>query len=274
MSKNNFCSLVERIVALENDGRAGESRFQAEVTPEWTQGRACFGGLQAAYVLRAMRLTLNNETPLRSLQTSFIAPIEVGSIEIQVRSLRQGSNVTQMHGEILQNGQVCCVVNGCFGKARESALELPARGFPDDVMEPDQLVDLPYIKGVTPEFLRQYQVRWGKGAFPFTAAATNTTGIWVKSLEQGMSSIEQLVLVSDVPPTPVLSKLKQPAPHSSLTWMLEILQDDFEARTDDWWFVETTLEHFNHGYGQQQYTIYAPDRTVVALGRQVTAVFG
>ena len=86
--------------------------------------------------------------------------------------------------------------------------------------------------------------------------------------------MEDLVMVADIPPSPALSQLKRPAPASSLTWMVEILNDDFVARKDDWWFVETTLDHFSNGYGQQQYTIYAPDKAPVALGRQVVTVFG
>ncbi|WP_281647119.1 thioesterase family protein [Parendozoicomonas sp. Alg238-R29] len=275
MNDRSYSELADHITPVpDHDPATGAYRFLAEVTENWTQGRACFGGIQAAFSLRAMAMVLREDTPLRSILVSFVAPIAVGEIEIQVRKLRQGKNVTHMHAEIIQGNNVCCSMNACFGLARESSVELEAKSFPEGVKGPEGVVELPYIKGLTPEFTRQYQMRWGIGSMPFSAQKGNTTGIWVKGKEEGLSDMEHLVMVADIPPTPALSKMKKPAPASSLTWMLEILKDDFVARKDDWWFVETTLEHFNHGYGQQQYTIYAPDKTPVALGRQVVTVFG
>ena len=58
------------------------SALLATTTPElalaipddWAQGRSVFGGLQAAFAVRAMR-TLEPAAPLRSLQVTFVAPI-------------------------------------------------------------------------------------------------------------------------------------------------------------------------------------------------------
>ena len=275
MSDKSYSELAGQITPIpDKDGETGAWRFLGQVTENWTQGRACFGGIQAAYILRAMGAVLEQDIPLRSILVSFVAPINVGEIEIRVRKLRRGKNVTQMHGEIWQSGGVCCSMNACFGFSRESSIELAAKGFPEGVNGPEGIMEFPYIKGLTPEFTKQFHMRWGIGGLPFSNQEGNTTGIWMKSKEEGLSTMEDLVMFADIPPTPALSKLKGPAPASSLTWMLEILKDDFVARKDDWWFVETTLEHFNHGYGQQQYTIYAPDKTPVALGRQVVTVFG
>ena len=274
MNKKDLKTLLAEMERVSGEG-SRQQVFTAEVTENWAQGRACFGGLQGALATYAMRRTLDEDIPLRSLQVSFIGPLAVGGIEILVRMLRQGRNVTQMQAEIIQNAKTCCIITGCFGTPRTSSIKVESEPFPEGVLGPDGLVDLPYMKGLTPEFTAQYQLRWGIGGVPFTRQKGNSTGIWAKQRGEGagISGIEDLVMFADLPPTPALSKLSKPAQGSSLTWMLEILEDDFVARNDDWWFIHTTIDHYSHGYGQQRYTIYSPDKKAVALGQQVVTVF-
>ncbi|CAM3711389.1 acyl-CoA thioesterase [Parendozoicomonas haliclonae] len=274
MTNKNLKTLLDEMERVSEKG-SKQQVFTAEVTSNWTQGRACFGGLQGALATRAMRLSLDEDIPLRSLQVSFIGPIAVGGIEILVRILRQGRNVTQVQAEIIQDAKTCCIITACFGVPRMSSIQVESEAFPEGVAGPDGLVDLPYLKGLTPEFTAQYHMRWGIGGVPFTRQKGNSTGIWARQREESeeITSIEDLIMFADLPPTPALSKLAKPAQASSLTWMLEILEDDFVARNDDWWFIHTTVDHYSHGYGQQQYTIYSPDKKAVALGRQVVTVF-
>ena len=49
-----------------------------EIPSDWLQGRSMFGGMQAALALKAMRTLVPEEFPLRTLQTTFMAPIPAG----------------------------------------------------------------------------------------------------------------------------------------------------------------------------------------------------
>ncbi len=268
MPEKNFNALMDQVSKKDD-------YYQGEVTSNWLQGRASFGGLVTSLGLRAMMKELQQPVPLRSLQVSFVGPVPASEVSIHTRILRQGRNVTQMQADIYHDKQVGCTILACFGATRESSVTLPAATIPDNIPAPSEnLMTIPYMKGFTPEFTRQFEMRWAKGTPPFMGSTENSHGIWVRFREEGPANILHLVAIADTPPTPALSKMKKMAPASSLTWMLEIINDDFVANSHEWWYVETTLEQFSHGYGQQQYGIWAPDGTPVALGRQVVTVFG
>ena len=48
------------------------------IPDDWLQGRSAFGGLQAAFALKAMRELTGVAAPLRVMQTTFIAPVGGG----------------------------------------------------------------------------------------------------------------------------------------------------------------------------------------------------
>src|SRR4051794_23479874 len=86
------------------------------VPSDWMQGRSVFGGLQAAFALRAMRV-LVPDAPLRTLQTTFIAPV-AASMRVRARILRQGKNATHVEARIGDDTATQAIVIGVFGIAR------------------------------------------------------------------------------------------------------------------------------------------------------------
>jgi acyl-CoA thioesterase len=62
-----------------------ENEFLTLHIPEdWLQGRTVFGGLQAAFALRAMREWVP-QLPLRALQATFLAPVAAGKISARAQ---------------------------------------------------------------------------------------------------------------------------------------------------------------------------------------------
>ncbi len=261
-----FDSLMNQVI------RKGD-RYSVEMPANWRQGRASFGGAVGALGVRAMQLDCAGDRPLRSLQVSFIGPVGDDEITIAVQQLRAGKSVTHLQATLFQQDQAACVVNACFGEPRQSVIDVPAAMRPK-VKGPEGIVDLPYIPGATPDFTRNFNLRWAKGAFPFSGACEPVSGIWARFKESVPASILHLIAVGDIPPTPVSTYLKKPAPLSSLSWMLDIIVDDLQADADGWWYVETTVDHAAEGYAHQGYSIYEPNGRLVALGRQVATVFG
>ena len=60
--------------ALLDSARPHDGGLALDVPPDWAQGRSIFGGLQAAFAVRAMRSIVDPAVPLRSLQVTFIGP--------------------------------------------------------------------------------------------------------------------------------------------------------------------------------------------------------
>ena len=70
----------------------GDHATTFEVTEDWLQGRTSFGGLISAYAVQAMRDVAGAGWPanvsLRALQTSFIAPIGSGKVDVATPAAR------------------------------------------------------------------------------------------------------------------------------------------------------------------------------------------
>ena len=98
--------------------------FEARLTEDWAQGRSIFGGIQAALAVRGMRKVLSTEAPLRSLQTTFVAPVAPGAVQLESRVLRAGKNVAHAESRLTAGGVTACVVIGVFGEPRHSVAEI------------------------------------------------------------------------------------------------------------------------------------------------------
>jgi len=157
---------------LMRQGRDGH----ATITPDWGQGRATFGGLLGAMAHEAMVRRLSDDRPLRSLAISFIAPAAPdGDVTVEAEILRQGKAVTQVESRLYQNDQVVLVALGSFGVSRDSVVAVEPEPAPD-VKEPEGGYPMPQMEGVTPDFLRHYDMRFALGGFPFTGSSERTMG--------------------------------------------------------------------------------------------------
>ena len=153
------------------------------IPAQWAQGRASFGGLVAALQYEAMRARVPAERPVRSLAITFVGPAEPGvPIRFEVEVLREGKAVSQVLGRAVQNGQVVTLVQGSFGASRASEVEVLAAPAPT-MKHWDECQELPYIKGVTPEFMRHLAMRWSIGGilFPFPRSEVRTVLVNTKN---------------------------------------------------------------------------------------------
>jgi acyl-coenzyme A thioesterase PaaI-like protein len=247
--------------------------LQLEVPADWMQGRSVFGGLQVAFALQAMR-ALVPSTPLRTLQTTFIGPVS-GSMRAQARILRQGKNVTHVEARLGDDTAPQAIVIGAFGSARSSAVE---RGVvqPKLDLDPARVIEVPLNNDNqnAPHFAGHFGVRWLRGMPPFTGDTTYDHVLEVGIDDTGDATEAHLIAIADYPPPVALSFLKTFAPGSTLTWMLQLLTDDFAGIPLSGFRIHTELVAARDGYTSQAVTIYAPDGTALALSQQSMLVFG
>jgi acyl-CoA thioesterase len=247
--------------------------YTVEVGEDWAQGRTLFGGVQAMLAVRAMRLLVPDAPPLWSLQTTFVAPVPVGQVNIQVRVLRQGRAALQMEARLLDGEQTAAVMVAVFGAARASQLNIaPPPGKPLPEREPGP--ELPFIPGVVPNFTRHYVYHWLEGGIPFSGSKQPGTRIRLRQRDQGMLEEAHIVALADSIPPPALSLLAQPTPASTLSWSLEFVRQLPPLPSDQWWRMDAGIVAARDGYSSQDAHLYGPDGELVALARQVVAVFG
>ena len=262
-----FCELV---AAVRN------TPLDVTIPADWGQGRASFGGLLVALQYEAMRAHVPGERALRSLAVSFVGPVAADvPVRFEVEVLREGKAVSQLLGRVVQNGEVATLVQASFGASRPSEIDVASE--PPPVFKHwDECQELPYIKGVTPEFMRHLAMRWSVGGLPFTGNKSRDMGGWVRLRgdvkEEPLTEAHILALVDAWPPA-LLPHLKKPAPGSTLTWTIEFIQPLQDLTTLDWCQYHVNIEHARDGYGHAAAALWSPTGELIALSRQTVVVF-
>jgi len=248
------------------------SAFKAgeQVIPEgWSQGRACFGGLIGALMYSALE-ELVPDRPPRSVYVSFIGPVAEGPVALKTEVLRAGGSVTQAECRLVQEGHTLAIMLVSFGLARESKIRVAG---PQPVaMKPlDKAFPLPYVEGVSPVFLRYFDMRWATEHLPFSRSKEGSFGGWVRFKEELSINRSVLLAMIDAWPPAVIPMYKHPAPSSSLTWTVEFT--DEEISDEPWWQFHVDTEQGEGGYCVTQGQLWSKEGKLVALSRQTVTVF-
>jgi acyl-CoA thioesterase len=255
--------------ALSSVRRDGDT-WLATIGEDWLQGRSAFGGIQAALALRAMRTLVPAEVPLRSLQVAFLAPVPAGEVRIEAKVLRQGKNVSQVEARLVDGDDTLCVVIGVFGASRASKLHLlPSQPAVRAMAAPHVLR---YVPGLLPQFTQHFEARWLQGDVPFSGSTKTEQVVDIALKDDGVADEAQVIAFADFIPPVALSMLDQPAPGSSLTWMLELFADARGLPLQGW-RIDAQLQAAQDGYTSQQVMLWGPGGEPVALSRQSMVVF-
>lgn len=242
------------------------------VPSSWGQGRAAFGGLVAAFGLRAMERNLGAVAMARSVLVDFLAPVEPGRVTVDARALRAGRAITHAEARVRQGEEVRAVVLATFADARATAIEVPAARAPA-APAPEFLPALPYLEGVTPAFTRHFEYRWTTGGLPFTGSDTPVLGGWVRLAAPTRPDHAAVLALADAWPAPVLPLLTTVAPASTVTWMVDFVRPVPAAAPDEWWRYEADTVAASGGYASVHARLWAPDGGLVAVSRQLVAEF-
>lgn len=247
-----------------------EGAAEFSVSDQWRQGRAIFGGLQGAAMLKAMR-SLVSDVPLRSLQVTFVAPPKSDAIQVTANLVRQGKSATHVQAQLTDGDAVLAMAVGVFGSAR-----------PSDVVRtpvmPEVQCETPkrmrYIPGISPTFTQHFNAVWLKGRFPFAGAQEPETIIDLSMPEEASSTEYHVVAMADYIPPIGLTYLSKLCAGSSLTWMLEFLSEDVNGLSMENWRVDAAMVAASDGYTNQSVMIWGPQGQPLALSRQSMVVFG
>jgi acyl-CoA thioesterase len=273
----NFGEVLE---SLRRDGEA----WSVSIPRTWSNGRTVFGGLQVALSVRAMRGALDaglgtgagnaSSLPLRSLQTTFVTPVSAGTpLVLRAEFLRSGRSASHARCDLLQDGKVACTTTAIFGAARPSriVLDIP-RPQPD--ADPETLRDVPYIPGITPEFLQHLQLRWAVGRWPYSGHDDPHSMIFARLRDTDCGPEDALLALADSIPTPALSMLDKPAPATSMNWMLELIGDPGLLEREQWALIGTDVRAGADGYLSQTSVLWGPGGHAFSVSHQSVAIFG
>jgi hypothetical protein len=187
-----------------------------------------------------------------------------------VTILRQGRYVTQVEARMLQAGEERARISGVFGQARPSSIAIAApAGKPSSPVEGTFAV--PYIPNVTPVFVRNFDLHWTEGDFPFTGSKDAVVGGYCRHRTKA-TGVEAIVGLADAWPAPVLPLLNRPAPASSVRWTLHIV-GELPADPNAWCWLRSSAITAGGGYATMKMHLHGPDLGLIAWGEQLVAVF-
>ena len=269
----HFDQLLEQAAKIGQSDKIEQSALTMQFPENWCQGRTAFGGLSAALLYQAIRGKVNNDRRLLSLSTNFVGPLLADTpFSLYVEVLREGKNSTQVLAKAIQNEQVAVIVQACFAKNRESAINVPVSKSLG-LSPVNERYTLPYIKGQMPEFFQHVDLCPQQGAMPFTGADTSHLGGWMrlKHTPETITEAHVIALTDAWPPT-LLQMFKQPGPASSMSWYLEFVQSP-NLTPGEWLGFEAITHHSKDGYGLEDGCIWSQSGELIALTRQTVAVF-
>ncbi len=245
------------------------------IDKNWAQGRSVFGGLSAAMILSHIEAKTGlTDKDLRTINAHFCGPIEAGKpCQINCTLLCDGKSISQVQGQLIQDGKVKTLIMACFGAQRHSSIKVASK-YLNQIPPPENALRMPFMKGLTPDFIQKMDIRFTSKNLPFSGSKNGTLSGWMRFVDapEYFSDAAVLALIDAWPPA-VLGMLKQAAPASTVTWNIEFIQPRRELKSTDYLYYECDVVLADLGYAHTEGKIYHPDGQLLALSRQLVAVY-
>src|SRR5262249_22126453 len=156
----------------------GEGTFRAVIPDGWQQGRGAFGGVVLATLLRAIvHAEPDRQRAARTLAGDICGPVLPGPVDIQVRELRRGSNLSNFAAELTQGGAILAVAAAVLSKPRASSREFSVKAPPPEDWQSAPV--LPVAPPLGPVFAQHYEYR-STGRGPFAGHPVPETIGWIR----------------------------------------------------------------------------------------------
>ena len=262
-SKPSFSELLDSLKHV------AEQHSTVNITENWMQGRTTYGGMSAALCYQAVSNDFPGLPPLRSAQINFIGPAG-GDVSVTTKVMRQGKSVSFISAEMSGEKGLATQAVFCFGSSRESRLNQDFTKAPK-VPSVEQSENF-FASGFGPSFANNYDCLLAKGGHPISGSNAHEHFIWVRHKDKNANNLAALIGLADMPPPAVLPMFKEFAPISSMTWMMNFLQQDISTQ-DGWWLMRSAAEHARDGYSSQDMQVWNKAGDLIIAARQNVAVF-
>lgn len=252
--------------------RAAPGRYDVDVDPTWLQGRGAFGGLVAAWLVRAMEAEVDDPSrPLRALTCELCAPARPGPAEVRVRALRLGLNVSFLAAEVLRRDRVVARASGVFGRPLPPAAAQtptpPAVPPPGEVPLWSPPMDLPvYCQHV------RHARCWGSEVLVGPAAEAALGG-WTWFHAPTPDDAAARVALLDAWPPALFTRLSAPRAVATITMTCHLLGAPGPAVAPGTPLLVTARSDASvEGYSDERLELWTPDGQLLATSHQVVGV--
>jgi acyl-CoA thioesterase len=199
-------------------------RYELEIATGWRQGRGAFGGLVIGALVRAIEHRLADpRRKVRSVTAEIPGPVEHGTVDITVETLRHGKNVSTLRAALSQHGEVRSHAVAILAAPRASAAALAwndlPRPAPPAWTEVAPLVL--YEGGPWPEFTKHFEYRIVEG-LPMTNSPARVLG-WIRPRDPGPERDAAFIAAAiDAWWPSAFNRFTTPRPIATIAFTLEI----------------------------------------------------
>lgn len=246
------------------------------IDSSWGQGQTTFGGISAALLLARIEQQTPEQHHLRSVSVHFCGPSVTGEpLQLNEQPLRVGKSISHFQAQASQNDKIVTSISACYGSLRDSDIHVAHEPVVADSLNAGQA--MPYIAGLTPEFVQHVEMVYLEGQFPFSNSPHNLIRgrMRFKNCAQALGNAHLLALIDSWPPVP-LQKMAKPGPCATVTWNVEMISPLALIEPiagDEWLYYTADIRQARDGYGHTEARISRADGTVLVLSRQLVAVY-
>lgn len=247
-------------------------RFVTTAEPSWYQGRGVYGGLQAAWLVRAMEAVVGSPSRrLRTLTVHCCAPVVAGPVEIEAAVDRTGAAVAHVSARLLVGGKPVATALATFAQARREALVRPGPIPPQ--LPPPEAVPRAEPSSFFPTFTQHVDYRFALGNPLFSGHSDARLGGWCRFAGPTTPDTAALVALADVwPPAPYVA-LTTPRPAATVDWTLELLDAAPGGPPGErFWLYECETGAADDGYASTYATLWDDTGRPFARTRQLVAL--
>lgn len=249
-------------------------RLLAHIDASWGQGRALFGGIQAALLVRGCDSVLADpDRHLRTLQVGFCRAAQAGEIEVKACLEREGRYISHLSARLLQDGEVVATALAVYSRDRDDELAIDDPK-PPVLPSPEELGPSVFHPAM-PAFLRHFDTRFVPGTAPYSQGKEAETRGWLRFAEKTPLDGAAVAALLDVWPPAVLTLMAPPRSSASVDLRYDILPSLplADVAQDDFLAFRCRILHWRAGHGIDEGEVWTRDGRPIARIRQLRAIF-
>jgi acyl-CoA thioesterase len=247
-----------------------DQTWTANVPDGWSQGRAAFGGIVSALVLRAAQTEAPPDRHCIGFNLAFVGPLRPGHCRITQRILRNGRSVSHIENHIHQEGDIRANCTSFWGTPRPQSI-FHAPEAHEKLLPGEEALHRPYDPSVMPEFVQNFEYRWDHHGLPYSGSSTPLVAGWIRQRNQDPHDLALVTALIDAWPPPVWSLLTRPAFGSSVAWQVQFLHPPPEK--PGWFYFRSQAGFAANGYSDINAELWDPNGRLLARSRQIFADF-
>jgi acyl-CoA thioesterase len=253
--------------------RVGD-HYEIEIAPGWRQGRGAFGGLVVGALVRAIEdHTADPRRRVRSVTAELPGPVEHGSVEISVDTLRAGKHVSTTRAALVQHGEIRAHAVAILGASRPGAAALAW----NELVRPEappwpELAPAPLSgPGPWPEFAQHFEYRIVEG-LPMAGGSGRALG-WIRPRDPGpVRDAAYLAAMIDAWWPCALIRLPEMRPMATIAFTLDVVGDPGDLDPVAPLLYRASSPVCGDGYALETRELWTGDGRLAAINHQTFAI--